>query len=1050
MDARDRDREVTAAKASRDAPPPTVDAAVFADGIVAAGTVTHGGAGAAKAATGPAPSGYEILAELGRGGMGVVYKARQVSLNRPVALKMILGGVHASEKDLARFFIEAEAVAALEHPNIVRIYEINKHDGRPYFTLEYLDGGSLADRLREGPLAAKVAAGLVKQLADGVAHAHAQGILHRDLKPANVLFTADGTPKIADFGLAKRLKARPDSDSGLTNTGAAVGTPSYMPPEQARGDKARIGPQADVYALGATLYAMLTGRAPFQGASVVDTLAMVTNQDPVPPSDLVQRLPRDLETICLKCLEKEPARRYASAQELATDLSRFLAGEPILARPIGTVERGVKWVRRRPAVAALLASLAAVICIAFGVVAGQLGVTRAALNKAESQTRERALAQVNALRHAAPGAVPGILDNLERDRADVLPKLRELWAEGGSEPERMRLALALLPVDPENIRTELTAWMLKADDPAEVLLARDALMPYKADLVRQLWTTAEDKDQPDAQRLRALAALAAFDPESPSWRKSGSVAAERLLASNPFYLPTWTTAFRPVRSALIKSLSEVHRGQKLAEHRNIATLILVDYAGDQPATLADLLMDADEKQFAAILPKFKERSAEGLAVLSREVELAPPAKAGNDVKEQLAKRQANAAVALLRLNQPARVWPLLKHSSDPRGRSYLIHRFAPLGADAEAIIQRLDEEKDPTVVRALYLALGHYDDKQLPEAIREALLPKLRHVYVTAPDAGLHAAVEWLLRTWKQHDWLAEINDDWAKDRTNRGNRMKEIRRTLASKKDKAPPQWLVTNEEHSLVVIPGPVEFLMGSPPTEKGRNGDEVQHRRRIARTFFISAKAVTLKQYRRFFPGHKIPAEYTWSPDLPVVGVNWYEAAAYCNWLSLMEGIPQSEWCYEVTPKYTRARPGYLNLKGYRLPTEAEMELATRAGSVTCRYYGETDDLLGEYAWYEKNADEKLWPVGLKKPNDFGLFDVQGNAFTWCHECHKPYPIVNEGEVVEDVEDLTEETNGRHLRGGSVNYRAAFIRSADRYFYFPSYRSNNNGFRVAKTLK
>jgi tetratricopeptide (TPR) repeat protein/tRNA A-37 threonylcarbamoyl transferase component Bud32 len=352
-------------------------------------------------------AGYEILAELGRGGMGVVYKARQVSLNRLVALKMILSGMHASDRDMSRFLIEAKAVAAMQHPNIVRIYEISQHDGRPYFTLEYLDGGTLSGRLHEGPLPAQEAARIMQQLAEGMAYAHEKGIIHRDIKPANVLFAADGTPKIADFGLAKNVSGDtdPNNESGLTATGAAMGTPSYMPPEQARGDKTQIGPLADVYSLGATLYAMLTGRPPFQGASVVDTLAMVTSQEAVRPSLLAPRLPKDLETICLKCLQKEPANRYRSAQDLAADLGRYLAGEPIVARPVGLLVKGAKWAKRKKAV--LLA------CMAVAVVAACIIGYQAYVAEVERQTVARkhlAEQQQNAIDKAQLSTMSGDFD----------------------------------------------------------------------------------------------------------------------------------------------------------------------------------------------------------------------------------------------------------------------------------------------------------------------------------------------------------------------------------------------------------------------------------------------------------------------------------------------------------------------------------------------------------------------------------------------------------------------------------------------------------------
>src|SRR3954468_10730780 len=276
-------------------------------------------------------AGYEILGELGRGGMGVVYKARQRGLNRLVPLKMILAGDHAGSEDRTRFRQEAEAVARLDHPNIVQIYDIGESEGRPYFSLEYVDGGSLAGKLNGTPLPFEQAARWAEAFARAMHVAHQHHIVHRDLKPANILLAADGTPKISDFGLAKHL----DEDNSQTQSGSVLGTPSYMSPEQAEGRIKEIGPATDVYALGAILYEMLTGRPPFKGATVMDTLEQVIHEEPAPPSRHQPKLDRDLETVCLKALAKDPAKRYASALALAQDLERYLAGEPILARRAG-------------------------------------------------------------------------------------------------------------------------------------------------------------------------------------------------------------------------------------------------------------------------------------------------------------------------------------------------------------------------------------------------------------------------------------------------------------------------------------------------------------------------------------------------------------------------------------------------------------------------------------------------------------------------------------------------------------------------------------------
>src|SRR5262245_1049867 len=311
----------------------------------------------------PQVPGYEMEAVLGQGGMGVVYRARQRALGRPVAIKMLLAGPFASPQELGRFRRETAALACLRHSNIVQVYDAGDAEGRPYFAMELVEGGSLAQKLAGRPQPARAAAALVSTLAGAVALAHKSGIVHRDSKPANILLTADGTPKVSDFGLARRL----GGEDSLTRTGAVLGTPSYMAPEQASGQAGTVGPAVDVYALGTILYELLTGRPPFRAETAAETLRQVIDQEPVPPSRLNSIVPRDLETICLQCLHKEPERRYATAAALAEDLGRFLRGEAIAARPERWLGRLARRVRRRPIFsAAVAAGMLAAVALAGG------------------------------------------------------------------------------------------------------------------------------------------------------------------------------------------------------------------------------------------------------------------------------------------------------------------------------------------------------------------------------------------------------------------------------------------------------------------------------------------------------------------------------------------------------------------------------------------------------------------------------------------------------------------------------------------------------------
>ncbi len=426
----------------------------------------------------PQIAGYELLEVLGRGGMGIVYKARDLALNRLVALKLILGGVHARSVDLARFRTEAEAVARLDHPNIVRIYEVGQQDQQgvpmPYMTLELVESGTLATRLDGTPQPLRTAAALVETLAHAVNYAHERGIVHRDLKPANILiadnglFTADtrtpdqpairnpqsAVPKIADFGLAKRLE---DTATQHTSTGAVLGTAQYMAPEQAAGRNQLVGPATDTYALGAILYHLLTGRPPFSGETPTDILLQVLNEEPISLRRLRPQISRDLETICLKCLEKEPGKRYPSARALAEDLNHFLDARPITARRVGPLSRLARMARRRPVVASLSAALVVVTLLGVVLVGWQWHVAVANAEDAKSKAIDEAKARREAERNAHANEL--LLLEADIDRALLYCERGDLTLGLLSLSRCLTVAIRVGETDLERVvRRNLAGW----------------------------------------------------------------------------------------------------------------------------------------------------------------------------------------------------------------------------------------------------------------------------------------------------------------------------------------------------------------------------------------------------------------------------------------------------------------------------------------------------------------------------------------------------------------------------------------------------------------
>jgi serine/threonine protein kinase/formylglycine-generating enzyme required for sulfatase activity len=430
-----------------------------------------------------------------------------------------------------------------------------------------------------------------------------------------------------------------------------------------------------------------------------------------------------------------------------------------------------------------------------------------------------------------------------------------------------------------------------------------------------------------------------------------------------------------------------------------------------------------------------------------------------DEKERLAKRQANAAVALLRLGQPERVWPLLRHSPHPRVRSYILARLGILRADPKALWQRFDVEPDVSARRALLLALGEVGEKELSAAERAVLLPRLFDLYRDDPDPGIHGAAAWLLGRWGQRARMKTIDAELAQ-------RDREVARGERKLPDPG-RRWYVNGQQQTLVIIPGPVEFWMGSPRTEAERIGgpegtQEMRHYRRIGRSFALAAHEVTVEQFLKFRPDHSFNKAISPKPGHPMNSVNWYKAAAYCNWLSEAEGIPADQWCYvrNATGQYApgmHLKPDALALGGYRLPTDAEFEFACRAFGAEARYYGETEELLTRYAYHNKNAPDLVMALpGSFRPNDLGFFDLLGNTLEWTADpALWIIPFGTRGRPKEDnlyIQDIMSIGNepSRQLRGGSFAGNVWSFRSANHYPDKPEFHNDFVGFRVARTCR
>jgi formylglycine-generating enzyme required for sulfatase activity len=688
----------------------------------------------------------------------------------------------------------------------------------------------------------------------------------------------------------------------------------------------------------------------------------------------------------------------------------------------------------------------------------------------EDRQATHAAGLVHQLLDAEIGLVPRIIEEMKDYRRWMDPLLREARADKDARTQ-LHAILGLLPVDKGQV-DYLYGRLLEAQ-PQEVAVLRDALRPYKKQLLGRLWAIVEQPPQGhEGQRLHTACALADYDRDSARWDQASGPVVAQLVAVNPTVLGPWIEGFRPVREKLLRPLEKVFRDRKeeRAAEGGLATSILADYAADQPELLAALIQDADAQQFAVLFPKLKVYRERLLPALDATLAVSLEVQKKETDKERLAHRQANAAVVLLRLGQVDKVWSLLNHPahpqaqayrfSDPRVRSYLIHRFGPQGADAAALVKRLQEEPDLSIRRALIPSLGpeEFGNDVWTATAKRQLVEQLKQTYQTAADPGLHAAAEWLLRQWQEDEWLRQTNEAWAKD-----NKQRE-RASRAASAPGAKPQWYVNGQGQTMVIIPGPVEFVMGSLTTEDGGNVNEQQHRVRIGRTFAIAAKPVTLAEYQhyyreRFRVAYPSANDKYWpvmpkvapTVNCPVIGINWYMAAEYCNWLSSKENLDK---CYEEDSNghVIGLKQNYLGLTGYRLPQEAEWEYACRAAALTSRYYGESEELLGKNAWFLLNAKDRTWPVGSKKPNDLGLFDMQGNVWCWCQELYKPYAQGEEDKARDDTEDILSinKQDRRVLRGGSFGDHARDVRYANRNDEAAALRSPIAGFRPARTYR
>lgn len=1035
---------------------------------------------------------FELLELIARGGMGVVYKARQTSLGRLVAVKMILSGQFASDEEVRRFRVEAQAAAQLDHPNIVSIYEVGEHEGHRYFSMALVEGPSLAARLAAGPFAPRDAAELIRQASEAIAYAHERGVIHRDLKPSNILLDATGRPRITDFGLAKRVS----DDGGLTMTGDVLGTPSYMPPEQAAGNTEAVGPAADIYSLGAVLYALLSGRPPFQAASSVDTLRQVVEREPVAPRQLNSAIPRDLETIALKCLDKSISRRYASAQQLADDLARWLDGRPILARPINWGERLVRWSLRHPAQALNIAAGIALVGLSLG---GFLLWRHTQLLLAQRRVEEslllRAQSLVGQLMLASSEDVPTIVERVRENGLARKLLRHERDLQRGLTPRRLRAAEALLDHDASLVNEACQA-ALNASWREVQWLQRD-LRPHRESVRRWLASRGdvERAALTDAEHLRWVALASVFaarnsvaEVDVQDWPRAARTLLDEL-NRDPTQLATAAAVFTEGRSRLGPLIAAAAAVTTEVEPSSLtAAGLLGELFRDDPATLFELGSTARRELLPIV---FRERGNRA-ALLAAANKAARVESQDKDWNRRLAqkRKQAVATVVLFALGERQSVWTLLQFQEDPTIRSWLIDWIPLFVPQPTAVRQRLGEQlrqppatlanscsemladRQAAELRSLFLLAGNYSPADWQRDLPAGFWEQVESCYRTHPDPGVHGACEWFLRR-SQRTARLEAQDA-------------ELRRTALALESElaAEPEagntlapysgargWRFAANGHRMAAIRGPLRYQAGADPHDPHRDAgitidpvdqtrsewsEDVRHSKVIPRSFEVAFHETTFRQLQACNPRFHVLHNKTLGPTLdhPANRVSWFQAAAYCNWLSEQEGLPESEWCFvpNAAGEYAagmRLAESYLQRRGYRLPTEAEWEFCCRAGAVTRTYYGDSEELLARSVWYFGNSQEQSLVVpGSLKPNDLGLFETLGNVMEWCLD---GFDVATPDTRFrgEDLEGPLEIVKDRVIRGGSIYSLLRDVRASEYSSFKPSFRDGNSGFRVVRTI-
>ncbi len=952
---------------------------------------------------------YETISKLGEGSFGLVLKSHDPNLDRAVAVKIQKFSALASRQTVDRFLREARAAAQLRHPNIVPVFEYGQFADNHFIVYQFIEGKTLKEWTVENKPTIAQKALMTAKIADALDYAHVSGIVHRDIKPANILVDDHGEPHIADFGCAKREQA----DVTHTVEGSLMGTPAYMSPEAAAGQSHTADGRTDIWSLGVMFYEMLAGERPFRG-KLTEIFHAIQNATVRSLRQFDSTIPVEFETICQKCLEKDPERRFQTGRELADDLRRWMQGLPILSRRTSVVRRTWMWAKRNPAVASLLTAVAVILLLA-SIVSTWFSY------QLKSKQDDLLASQLVSLESASPASLKLIIDNLATLNASS--KLNDLLATEKNRDKRARYQLAAYQAQRTAGRQDLkgideVAKFLPHAEPDELLAMVNVIKQDPAArgrVVTRLWESA--KAEQSGERLRAGAALAQTDPESSNWsdpKYSGQVIGDLLSESSQQHRRELTDIFKPVRQSLEKGLLAIFNSQAQKTSRDRAADILSRLFADKFDVLCQLGFYAEPFQLKSLfdgLDPRDEPSARQHLIKERE-NLDESTNA-----EDRFRKETNIQLMLAILDSDEALTTELDYQTDPTLRTALIHSAASADVDQrrfrdilDVAIGELDTPNRPQPKQvsdhrliAAIASLGEYGHHQINQNQRLDIKNQLLHLFQNHPHSGVHSMCRWLLHEWGFGDDLRQVlvNGDVQSDLPKPGF------------------SWHEDPNGFCFALFGPDVTFQMGKPENRGEELENAIDRTETIPYRFGISTCEVQvgvfldweewsigewIKMVEAASEGDPTPrpteemimsrsrhrdARKIDQLDQPITSVSWDEATLFCHSFDRTASDDDDQTnVYKIVfgkrfefsmveNSDSLDQPGH-----YRLPTATEWEYACRAGTTTRYFFGRQSQWMNHYGWNINNSNKQLHPVARLKPNDFGMFDMHGNATEWCH--------------------------------------------------------------------